>query len=363
MILLSRVVLGLWLILIGSMISYATDLEFHGQASGWGIVDFDSDITGGFRYIPDLTIRYELSDKEYLDSEIAVNAYITKSDTEIKPYRLWVRYGTSQLEARAGLQKINFGSAKLLRSLIWFDQLDPRDPLQLTDGVYGLLVHYYFLNNANVWCWGLYGNDDMKGLEMYATDKDRLEFGGRYQVPVPRGEIAISFDHRSIDKTKWNAFNYISMTKGSETRGALDGSWDLGIGFWFETVLSEVEITENVFIRERYLTMGTDYTFDIGRGLHLLGEHMIKRTGSDIAGYDSWNNISAIAVDYPLNILDSIKTIGYQDWDTHKFYPYFSFQRKYDNWMITLSLFSVPESKDNILFSGKGILCLVSFNH
>lgn len=32
-----------------------------------------------------------------------------------------------------------------------FDQVDPRDPLKLTDGVRGLLGRYCFLNNADIW--------------------------------------------------------------------------------------------------------------------------------------------------------------------------------------------------------------------
>jgi len=56
---------------------------------------------------------------------------------------MWIRLSTKQFELRAGLQKINFGSATLLRPLMWFDKIDPRDPLQLTDGVYALLARYY----------------------------------------------------------------------------------------------------------------------------------------------------------------------------------------------------------------------------
>ena len=52
------------------------------------------------------------------------------------PTAAWLRLSTSRFEARVGLQKINFGSATLFRPLMWFDSLDPRDPLQITDGVY-----------------------------------------------------------------------------------------------------------------------------------------------------------------------------------------------------------------------------------
>jgi len=110
-----------------------------------------------------------------------------------KPYRFWARYSAKQVELRIGLQKINFGSASMLRPLMWFDQVDPRDPLMLTDGVWGILGRYYFLNNANIWLWGLYGNDNRKGWEIFNSQKTIPEFGGRLQIPVPKGESGFSF--------------------------------------------------------------------------------------------------------------------------------------------------------------------------
>ncbi|GAI27146.1 unnamed protein product, partial [marine sediment metagenome] len=59
---------------------------------------------------------------------------------------------------------------------MWFDRIDPRDPLQLTDGVYGLLLRQYFLNNANIWVWGLYGNDDLRGWEYLPSEAKSVEF-------------------------------------------------------------------------------------------------------------------------------------------------------------------------------------------
>ena len=92
---------------------------------------------------------------------------------------------------RGGLQKINFGSANLLRPLMWFDQIDPRDPLQLTDGVWGILGRYYFLNNANIWVWGLIGNDQRKGWEVIPSVKNKPEFGFRVQMPIPGNYLSL----------------------------------------------------------------------------------------------------------------------------------------------------------------------------
>ena len=57
------------------------------------------------------------------------------------------------IENRLGLQKIDFGSALLIRPLQWFNQIDPRDPLRLTNGVYGILFRQYFNDNSNIWLW------------------------------------------------------------------------------------------------------------------------------------------------------------------------------------------------------------------
>ena len=87
----------------------------------------------------------EPAGNKLIDFEASANLYGTfafhpfdeaHSDGGLKPYRLWTRYSSDQFELRLGLQKINFGSASMLRPLMWFDQMDPRDPLHLTDGVW-----------------------------------------------------------------------------------------------------------------------------------------------------------------------------------------------------------------------------------
>lgn len=133
-----------------------------------------------------------------------------------------------------GLQKIDFGSATILRPLQWFNQIDPRDPLQLTNGVYGIMGRYTFLNNANIRIWGLYGNEKARGFDVVPTNNSIPEFGGRIQHPVPKGELAFSYHHRSAN-TK--TLGHVSaLNKIPENRIGLDGKWDLGIGLWFEGV-------------------------------------------------------------------------------------------------------------------------------
>ncbi len=192
---------------------YGKPFSLQGELSGWyGLNDFSSQNNFyGFRYLPTLTFHHIIYSDHNIDGEISVNVFHSgrfqnfnkvESSQEIKFYRFWSRYSTSQFELRAGLQRINFGSASLFRPLMWFDSLDPRDPLQITSGVYALLLRYYFLNNANIWLWGLWGNEDLRGWEIHPSLKDQPEWGGRIQYPMPAGEVGLSFHRRKMQLNK-----------------------------------------------------------------------------------------------------------------------------------------------------------------
>jgi hypothetical protein len=253
-------------------------IGFSGQASVWANVNPDNDLPlwMGLRYIPQLNFNTPVGEDRLLDFELSANINGSGSthpfnefdyDGNIKPYRVWARYSGNQFELRLGLQKINFGSASMLRPLMWFDQVDPRDPLQLTDGVWGMLGRYYFLNNVNIWIWGLYGNKGPKSWEIGATREGTPEFGGRLQVPVPRGEAALSFHHRKADlrdtgpallqqdpASSWFSQSgqegFLESGPGPENffsgnipenRLGFDTKWDIEIGLWFESRMDTEE--------------------------------------------------------------------------------------------------------------------------
>lgn len=348
---------------------WAHDIVFNGQAGAW--ITYIDEWQVGMRYIPEVGVSHLPSQGKDIDALISLNSYTgfpvdspedIKDNAEAKPYRLWLRYKAQQYEMRLGLQKINFGPAKILRSLMWFDQLDARDPLQLTDGVYALLGRYYFLNNANIWVWGLYGNDDLKGLEVFKTDKGKMEFGGRYQFPVPKGEMALSFNQRVVDKADWSNKMSSSLTNGLENRYALDGSWDVGVGLWLEAQAGEIKVNSEESLWQEFLTIGTDYTFAIGPGVHLLYEHFIKSSGPKIDKQNNIGRFSALSMDFSINVLDSLNAIGYYDWKEKKIYTYLGLRRTYDDWMVNLSLFSSPKGEVGV-FRGDGIQCLITYNH
>ncbi len=283
---------------------------------------------------------------------------------------MWGRFSTSRFEARIGLQKINFGSASLLRPLMWFDRIDPRDPLQLTDGVYGLLLRYYFLNNANIWIWGLTGSDDLKGWEFMPSEPKSVEFGGRLQHPLGKGELAFTYHHRNIDP---NTSPFLPDTPGSspipENRYAIDGKWDLGIGLWFEGTLTHQDSDWLPLPWQRAINIGMDYTFGLGNGLNVIGEYFIYESSQNALTAGEGITFSAISLNYPLSLLDNLSCIFYYDWDNKEVYSFLNWRRTYDQWIINVIGFWNPDQfqiyqnrPENNLFSGKGFQIMLIFN-
>jgi len=322
-----------------------------------------------------------LADNIYLDTDISLNVFTsvnfhdwkkTESQSKFKAYRLWGRFSTDRLEARLGLQKINFGSATLFRPLQWFDRIDPRDPLQLTDGVYGLLMRYYFQNNANIWLWSLYGNDEIKGIEIAPTKKHNIEVGGRMQVPLFTGEAGLTYHHRQADFSQLSATIPGTPVDKSipENRLGLDGKWDLGVGVWFEGALIRYQTDIRSLKYQRALTVGMDYTWEVGNGLNAIGEHFISELADKAFGGGEGTDFSGLFLNYPLGLVDNVSAILFYDWNNKDLYRTFTWQRIYDNWRFFLIIFWNPEelflsqNRENTSnFAGKGFQFMVVFNH
>lgn len=366
-------------LLAGSLNSQ--DYEIHGQISGWFSLGEQASqkFRLGARYIPVFSLQKSISKKFNVDVEFSLNAYGSgfkqnsenfKTDGDIKPYRMWVRLSSSRFELRLGLQKINFGPALLLRPLMWFDRIDPRDPLQITDGVYGMLMRYYFLNNTNIWIWGLYNNDEPKGWEILAPKPNSWEYGGRVQTPLLTGELGLTYHHRTIGDQTLVDFISAQERYFPENRYAVDGRWDVGIGLWFEAVMTQQEIPQYPYKYRRTFTLGMDYTFGIGNGIHILGEQFEMVFSQDAWGSGEKARFTALSLDYPLGILDNVRGMIYYDWENKDFYRFISWQRTYDRWSIYVMGYWNPErfliyqTKEQVnLFTGLGIQAMVVFNH
>jgi hypothetical protein len=358
--------------ILSSSTAYAFEYHLRGQLSGWYLEardDGDRVYSAGVRYIPQLDLLQNITAESFADLEASANAWATimsgdpGDDADIELYRLKLRYATARTETRLGLQVINFGPAYLLRPLRWFDRLDPRDPLKLTDGVYALLFKIVAQNNTNIWLWGLYGNDDPKGPEIFPSSDDRPELGGRLQAPAGPGEIAFTFHSRMVD-------NPIPMQDAvDEMRFGLDGRWDVEIGLWFEATHNTQYGEGDLDMSTTMVMGGADYTLGIGNGLHVLGEHMVTsiQGGELVSGLDDVTNISALMLGYPSGYLDYFNAICFYDWDNRDFYVFGSWQRTWDDFALNVSIFHNPERVEDGLESmsarGTGGQVILIFNH
>lgn len=354
-------------------------LIFQGQAAGWVNLNADIKIPYwiGASYIPTLDYQLRLPKNQLLDFEASVylNGYagfgdpdssVTEANLEL--YRLWARYSTSQFELRLGLQKINFGSAVMLRPLMWFDQLDPRDPLQHTAGVYGILGRYYFLNNTNIWLWSLYGNTETKTWEIAKTAPKTPEFGGRVQVPVPKGDAAVSFHFRTADTMAIDTLNGDPTTP--EQRLGLDGKWDIGIGIWFESAWIHKSQYTGIITNQEIFTLGADYTFALGNGLNVVYEHMLYGYGKEAFDFTDRLSFSGLSLTYPVNMSNQLNGVFYHDWTNKSFYNFVSWKHQFNRFDIYFMAYWNPEdyriplqNTKNIITAGKGIQIMLVYNH
>jgi hypothetical protein len=356
-------------------------LRFRGQASAWALYNDRNTLPfyAGGRYIPQLNFNSGIKNGGKIDFEASVNingsAGFNFSDSfdfsgRIKPYRLWARYSTEQLEIRLGLQKINFGSASLLRPLMWFDQVDPRDPLKLTDGVWGILGRYYFLNNANIWLWGLYGNNNPRGWEYSGTNSRYPEAGGRVQIPVPRGEAGISYNYR-VANTKSSLFPVPAYDNINENKLGFDIKLDLKIGLWLEGSWTRKSRNLGIYTNQELLNAGLDYTFKPGNGLYMIFEQLVVSYDEDPFRFKNKTFMSLISFSYPISLFDNISTIVYYDWKNRNTYNFLSWQKQFSN---NLSMYlmgywnplyyRIPaQGEGQNLYAGRGIQVMMVFNH
>jgi len=374
----------IWLVLIIASSSFwgvAQDsLHFKGQLSAWALYtpDITLPVHGGGRYIPQLNYNIQLSEDRLIDFEASANINgmagfnpfdTAHADGKIKPYRLWTRYSSSQFEIRLGLQKINFGSASMLRPLMWFDKLDPRDPLQLTDGVWGLLARYYFLNNANIWFWGLYGNEEAKTWEIGKTNQRYPEAGGRFQSPVPKGEAAVSYHFRMAD-TRGQDSTFTAYAEIPENRIGIDGKWDLGVGVWVEGSWISKGKDIGPFTNQEVLNAGIDYTFGIGNGLNMILEQLVVSYDKRPFEFSNTVTFSGLSLSYSLGLFDNLNAILFYDWTNNSLYNFINWQKQFNRISLYFIGFWNPEDyqiplqeESGNLFAGKGIQVMMVWNH
>lgn len=368
------------------------EFVFKGQAIGWTVASqMKEGVPGsgdtkqvwrgqaGLRYLPEIQLKIPVSEKYSFDAKTSANIWgsglLWSSDSmiwdgNISPFRAWMKFSGERFEIRGGLQKINFGSATMLRPLMWFDQIDPRDPLQLTDGVWGVLGRYYFLNNANIWVWGLYGNDRRKGWELIPSVRTKPEFGFRAQVPVPGGELATSYHYRVADVASVFQIPHGEQGQVREKRLAIDGKFDYQMGIWFEAALVHQEIHIDSLRFKRAINLGLDYTFGLGNGLYLMAEFFTY--GSSAKPFTDADAVyfTALSGNYSFNIINSLNAILFYDWTSGEIYNFVNWSWQFDKWSFYIMGFWNPQNFNVFqgleganLYAGRGLQFMAVFNH
>ena len=356
--------------------------RFSGQASGWlqYTPDVQMDFSSGGRYIPQFNYPIPFGKERLIDFEASANLNGSMNsrlfdsirfDGKIKAYRLWARYSNKRMEVRAGLQKINFGSAQMFRPLMWFDKMDARDPLQLTDGIWGVLGRYYFLNNANIWFWTLYRNKDPKGYEITRTIKKYPEVGGRLQLPISHGEAALSYHYRVADPAALFPMDYPPpFGQVGEHKIGFDAKTNIVVGLWIEATWTRLNKNAGIYSNQEMVTVGADYTIGIGNGIAAALEQFIYSYDQNAFAFAHNTTFSAFSLSYPINAFDNISGVTYFNWTNSKSYFFLTWQKQMNRFSFYMMGFWNP--KNDVLpgqgnsgnrFAGKGVQLMVVWNH
>ena len=359
------------LFLIPNALTFAQSVIIKGQF--WGSVMHGDDPPLGWSsfettmgYIPMLSLARNLSNDRFLDLEwdhrigkVYAGDYAI-SNTE-EPYRLWMRYSSDQIEARLGLQKIAFGPAMVLRSLAWFDTIDPKDPTGQTDAVEAFRLRVFPTSSLALWLWSI------------NNDQDTLSYGGRAELSTSIGEWGLTY-HKDPFETGQSIGQFPIFITGSHQRTALDYRYDGYFGFWFEGAGIFADNKDDMELNHFTLfTLGADYTIPVGPGLLIMAETMKINASSTAVTNNSEQIYTALMASLPINMLHQLMFIAQIDWDNNHMYNYLRWSVTYDRLSLNFILSNSPKRGDydiakedlpkTIAGFGTGLQFMLIYNH
>ncbi len=345
---------------------------FRLQGQLWGTITGGNDPAEGYRqhtellgYIPTLSVMKQFANGALIDFEWAHKVGISADGNpngEIENFedlhRLWMRYSSEHLEVRLGLQKIAFGPARILRPLAWFDNIDPEDPTNQTDGVNALRLRFFPGANLALWTWIVISDQ----WEYYSP-------GIRLEATLPLGELGLSwYDHR---QPGFHSLGQMPVAQlwGHDRRLALDLRYDGLIGLWTESFLVLPSESEQNPGRQKFVLLGGDYTVGIGNGLYIMLEQLwLPAADANSAG---GRQLAALLASWSLGLFDQLMVIVYQDWDNSRTYSYFRWARVYDHISLNIMLSLNPRRSDygnnildpNLSGFGTSLNFMLVYNH
>jgi hypothetical protein len=342
------------------------NLEWKGQASVIHASSFEESLKespSSLRYIPQVRMDYQPNATRRVGFDAALDIYshslgdsLVEKNGEL--YRFTFRYDTPIIQVRVGLQKINFGPARMLRVLQWFDQLDPRDPLALSPGVWAAMGRRYFANGMNLRIWTMADAPDIQRSYWGLTESWPWDVGGRLEYPVPAGTLGLTI--HSLDVSGASAIK--------ENRFAGDIRLDAVVGLWSEMMFSRVE--DPTWTMDTYSVMaGIDYTFGFGNGIYTALEMYTTYQGGAGDAMPWQVRTLAFTGNYTLGLSDGLTfylyNLDFPILDSQTI-PMLGWQHTSGNWLFYLALYDMPGSgviSGKSLPSGTGLQLNIAFNH
>ena len=343
------------------------NIQWKGQASLTHASSFEGSFDESpttMRYIPQIRMDHQVSSSTRLGFDAAVDVYnhslgdsLVTMDGEL--YRFTFRYDTPNTQVRIGLQKINFGPARMLRVLQWFDQLDPRDPLALSPGVWAVMGRYYFENGANIRAWSMIDAPEPWRDSWGNQSEGPWDIGGRLEYPLPAGTLGLTLHQLDIG----------DVSGISESRAAMDVRLDAVVGIWSELMIAKTEHANSDPLGKLTAMVGVDYSFGIGNGLYVALESLTSHFGN--VGEDiPWvAGSTALMGTYTLGLADGLTAYLYAINLPHidtQYMPMLGWQHTSGNWLYYIALYDMPElaaGGSMALPTGTGIQLNIAFNH
>ena len=366
-----RGIILLVIYLCTSAVTLAQSFSLKGQL--WGSVIHGDDPPVGrssfettLGYIPMLSLSRDLSINRFVDLEwgyrmgkVYAGDYAISSIEE--PYRLWLRYSSDQIEARLGLQKIAFGPAMVLRSLAWFDTIDPKDPTGQTEAVEAFRLRLFPTSSLALWLWSI------------NNDQDTLSYGGRAELSTSIGEWGLTY-YQDPTELGQSVGQFPIFISGPHQRAAMDYRYDGYFGFWFEGVGIFADSKQDVDLnRFTLLTLGADYTIPVGSGMLIMAETMKINGSSTAEDISSDQTYTALMASLPINMLHQLMFIAQIDWDNNHMYNYLRWGVTYDRFSLNFILSISPRRGDyniateylpkTVAGFGTGLQFMLIYNH
>jgi hypothetical protein len=266
--------------------------------------DFDSElelrlgVLGGLYEKEDWVLDFELSgDAKQADGPSVQSELRQKTDVDF--FRAWLRLDNGKFKIRGGRQKILFGSGTIFRPLGLFDTRDVTGVVPETRGVDGVRVTEFLSETAL-----------MEGWLVPAKKGSAMVFGIRGEMLLENIEVgAVVQYHPESDLENLPGFNQEMVQIGYHFKGERE------FGFWNESRL-DIEMNPSAPIQFDTV-LGTDYTFNVGEGLHVLVEYFLTTRQrdfslTDLKGQRTYQQIG-ISFDQPVGIDIQWQLFGFYD--------------------------------------------------